>query len=30
MGLGRVRIKKEFPETFIYKIIETNFSFHVK
>ena len=30
MGLGRVRIKKEFPETFIYKIFETNFSFYVK
>ena len=29
-GVGRVRIKKSFPEKIIYKIFETNSSFHVK
>ena len=29
-GLWRARIKKLFPETIIYKIFETNSSFHVK
>ena len=28
--LGRVRIKKAFPETISYKIFETNSSFHEK
>ena len=27
---SRVRIKRRFPETINYKIIETNSSFHVK
>ena len=29
-GLGRVRIKKKFPETITHKISETNSSFYVK
>ena len=29
-GIERVRIKKWFPETIIYKIFKTNSSFHVK
>ena len=28
--VGRVKIKKLFPETMIHKIFETNFSFHEK
>ena len=30
MGLGKVAIKKQFPEKIIQKIAETKSSFHVK
>ena len=28
--MGRIRIKKSFPDTIIHKIFQTNSSFHVK
>ena len=27
---GELAVKKMFPETIIYKVFETNYSFHVK